>query len=99
MTQPRQAKAIADYIGALTLSGGDRDGEPFAVLPWERRFILGAFRTEGDAAPKLATLHPRRNPLSTRFGWSPILSVSVVDLSYISVSFSLHMGWTRNVSR
>ena len=29
----------------------------------------------------------------------PILSVSVVDLSYTPVSFSLHMGWTRNVSR
>ena len=30
------------YIEGLTLSGGDLDGEPFRVLPWERRFLRGA---------------------------------------------------------
>ena len=37
------------YLGSLTLSGGDRDGEPFTVLPWERRFVRGAFGQSGHA--------------------------------------------------
>ena len=41
---------LADYIGGLTLAGGDHDGEPFAVLRWEARFLRGAFRQPGDAA-------------------------------------------------
>ena len=39
-----------DYLGGLVLAGGDRDGERFEVLPWERRFMFGAFRQPGDAA-------------------------------------------------
>ena len=46
--------ALVDYIGGLTLSGGDRDGEEFSVLPWERRFIRGAFATTGHAALSVA---------------------------------------------
>ena len=38
------------YLGGLTLSGGDLDGEPFEVWPWEKRFLRGAFRVSGDAA-------------------------------------------------
>ena len=34
----------------LTLSGGDRDGEPFTVLGWEKRFVRGAFGQPGHAA-------------------------------------------------
>ena len=41
---------LIDYLGGLTLAGGDRDGERFTVLPWEARFIRGAFGVEGDAA-------------------------------------------------
>ncbi len=29
-------RAISDYIETLTLRGGDRDGELFELLPWER---------------------------------------------------------------
>ena len=46
--------ALADrliaYLSGLTLTGGDCDGQPFDVLPWERRFIRGAFGVAGDAA-------------------------------------------------
>ena len=38
------------YIEGLTLSGGDHDGELFVVLPWERRFLRGAFKAPGHAA-------------------------------------------------
>ena len=37
-------KALIDYMGGLRLAGGDHDGQPFKVLPWEKRFINGAFR-------------------------------------------------------
>lgn len=45
---------LVGYLGGLTLTGGDRDGEPFTVLGWERRFVLGAFRRSGDAALSVA---------------------------------------------
>ena len=34
----------------LTLVGGDGDGGPFRLLPWERRFITRTFSQDGDAA-------------------------------------------------
>ena len=45
---------ILAYLGTLELAGGDHDGEPFEVLPWEKRFVRGAFRTSGDAALTVA---------------------------------------------
>ena len=45
------AARIIEYLGGLTLAGGDHDGEPFEVLGWEKRFIRGAFREPvGDSA-------------------------------------------------
>ena len=38
------ARRIGRYIGGLKLAGGDLDGEPFRVLPWESRFVRGVFR-------------------------------------------------------
>ena len=46
--------ALARYLGGLILAGGDRDGSPVEVLPWERPFVLGAFGVEGDAALSVA---------------------------------------------
>ena len=46
--------ALIDWLGGLTLSGGDLDGEPFTVWPWERRFLRGAFRQPGNAALSIA---------------------------------------------
>lgn len=43
------AKLLA-YLGDLVLAGGDRDGELFTVLPWQRRFVRGAFGQPGHAA-------------------------------------------------
>ena len=51
MTVP--ADLIA-YLESLTLSGGDRDAEPFVVLPWERRFVRGAFGQSGHASISVA---------------------------------------------
>ena len=45
---------LLGYLGGLTLAGGDHDGEPFVVLPWERRFLVGVFRKSGDAALSVA---------------------------------------------
>ena len=43
-------RALIDWMGKLTLSGGDLDGETFTVWPWEKRFLLGAFGQSGNAA-------------------------------------------------
>ena len=51
---PGSAGILAEYVGGLTLAGGDHDGEPFTVLPWERRFLSGAFRQPGDAGLSVA---------------------------------------------
>ena len=40
---------LVDYLGGLPMLGGDHDGELFEVLPWERRFLRGAFRQPGEA--------------------------------------------------
>ena len=44
------ARKVGRYISGLTLSGGDLDGEPFRVLPWERRFLRGVFAAGLQAA-------------------------------------------------
>ena len=44
------AQDLIAYIGGLTLTGEDHDAAPFSVLPWEGRFLRGAFRGSGDAA-------------------------------------------------
>ena len=41
---------LIDWLGGLTLAGGDRDGEQFTVWPWEKAFLRGTFRQPGDAA-------------------------------------------------
>ena len=35
---------LIDYLSDLTVSQGRLAGQPFEVLPWQRRFIRGAFR-------------------------------------------------------
>ena len=46
--------SLITYLGGLVLSGGDHDGEAFEVLPWEARFVRGAFRAPGPAALAVA---------------------------------------------
>ena len=36
-------KQLESYLRGLTITQGRLAGEPFKVLPWERRFIAGAF--------------------------------------------------------
>lgn len=47
-------KPLIAFLSGLTLSGGDHDGAPFTVLPWEARFVRGAFRVPGPAALTVA---------------------------------------------
>ena len=35
---------LASYIETLTITQGRYAGQPFTLLPWERRFLRGAFR-------------------------------------------------------
>ena len=44
------AADLVRYLGGLTLSGGDLDGEPLTVWGWERKFLRGAFRDSEDSA-------------------------------------------------
>ena len=45
---------LDEYIRGLTITQGQGVGELFNVLPWERKFIKGAFTVEGDAALSIA---------------------------------------------
>ena len=47
-------KKLINYVQGLTITQGQGRGEPFHLLPWERRFIKGAFTTSGDAALSIA---------------------------------------------
>ncbi len=35
---------LTEYLSALTVTQGRRTGQPFEVLPWQRRFVSGAFK-------------------------------------------------------
>ena len=65
-------KELLAYLETLPLVGGDHDDELFKVLPWERKFIRGAFGSEGDSAITMA----RGNGKS---GLVAALSCAVVD--------------------
>ena len=41
---------LAGYIASLTITQGAGTGGPFRLLPWQRRFLRGAFAVEGDSA-------------------------------------------------
>ena len=41
---------LVDYISALTITQGAGAGQPIRLLPWQRRFLRGAFAVDGDAA-------------------------------------------------
>ena len=41
---------LVRYIETLKITQGEGAGQPFRVLPWQARFIRGAFSVPGDAA-------------------------------------------------
>ena len=43
-------KLIDEYLSDLTITQGRRAGEPFVVLPWQRRFLRGAFAPDAGTA-------------------------------------------------
>ena len=47
-------RELAAWLGGLTLSGGDLDGQKFSVWPWERSFIKGTFGQPGNSALSIA---------------------------------------------
>ena len=46
--------ALEKYIAGLTISQGRHAGQRFKLLPWQRRFLRGAFAQPDDAALSLA---------------------------------------------
>ena len=40
----RTAAQLIEYLSDLTVSQGRLAGQPFEVLPWQKRFVMGAFR-------------------------------------------------------
>ena len=49
-SQHTLAAELIDWLGKLTLSGGDLDGQKLQVWPWEKAFIRGTFSQPGNAA-------------------------------------------------
>ena len=47
-------RALVDYCAALTITQGAGAGDLMRVLPWQRRFLRGAFGVDGDAALSIA---------------------------------------------
>lgn len=45
---------LIDYLRGLVITQGEGAGEPFPLLPWERKFLRGAFAVDGDAALSVA---------------------------------------------
>ncbi len=54
MGTPNTASALIRYLETLTCTQGQGAGDPLEVLPWQRRFIRGAFSGPGDAALSVA---------------------------------------------
>ncbi|MYF31264.1 MAG: hypothetical protein F4169_20895 [Gammaproteobacteria bacterium] len=52
----RSWRRIASYLQGLTITQGPLAGQPFELLPWQRRFLAGAFGSSdiGDAALSMA---------------------------------------------
>ena len=45
---------MARFLAGLTMTGGDCDGEPFTVLPWQKRLLKIAFDAPGNCAMTVA---------------------------------------------
>ena len=43
MGRAQKVKSLTDYLSGLTVTQGRLAGQAFAVLPWQRRFVRGAF--------------------------------------------------------
>ena len=47
-------RGLTSYLEKLTITQGEGAGEKLRLLPWEKRFIKGAFSTDGDSALSVA---------------------------------------------
>ena len=46
--------SLIDHVAGRSITQGEGSGRPFAVLPWQRRYLRGAFSVQGDAALSVA---------------------------------------------
>ena len=42
--------SLTDYLAALTITQGRHAGDPFRVLPWQAKFVRGAFKASASTA-------------------------------------------------
>ena len=47
---PSSVDSLAAFIEGLTIAQGERAGQRFQLLPWERQFLVGAFADDVDTA-------------------------------------------------
>ena len=47
---PKIHQKVAKYIEGLVIGQGRHAGKPFKLLPWQKRFLKGAFEQDDDAA-------------------------------------------------
>lgn len=48
------SRRLVEYVEGLSITQGDGAGEPFPLLPWQRRFLHGAWGQDGSAALSIA---------------------------------------------
>ena len=53
-TTKMKARELENYIQTLIIGQGRHAGKPFKLLPWQRRFLRGAFGQPGDAAMSIS---------------------------------------------
>ena len=47
-------RKLTQYLESLSISQGEGAGERIRLFPWQRRFLTGCFRQDGDAALSIA---------------------------------------------
>ena len=57
---------LTEYLETLTVTQGRRAGEPFAVLPWQRRFVRGGVRAGRGNGGAVRRPRERENRLGGR---------------------------------
>lgn len=57
------ARPLIDYLSNLTVTQGRHAGQPFNVLPWQSRFVRGAFAPNGASSASSVGVGTERLPL------------------------------------
>ena len=62
---------LIEYLEGLTLGDGDLDGQQLRVLPWERRFLAGAFGAGKRGSAGLSVARGNGTASTAPRGWWP----------------------------